>query len=228
MIEIIQAGQFGKTKSLIDMHKVRKLIFKDKMQWDVAISKEGLEIDNYDLPETVYILVRDNKNRVSGVWRMLPSSSPSMIKDIWPEFLENFPMHTGNDVWELSRFGVHTYADSPKEHVRNVNQITAKLIIALLKICTMTEINNVYTMYNTQIGRAVGKIGFFASETSDALPIMGKPSVVGRIKTDIAALKRVQNITEVEFNLGIDDLPPILRKRFVCFDNSRNKEKVYV
>lgn len=77
MIEIIQAGQAGKTKSLIEMHRVRKLIFKDRMGWDIDITKDGLEIDDFDLPETVYILVRDDKGRVAGVWRMLPTTSPS-------------------------------------------------------------------------------------------------------------------------------------------------------
>lgn len=49
MIEIIQAGQSGKTESLIEMHRVRKFIFKDRMGWDVDISDDGLEIDNYEV-----------------------------------------------------------------------------------------------------------------------------------------------------------------------------------
>lgn len=215
MIEIIQAGQFGKTKSLIEMHKVRKLIFKDRMGWDIDVTEDGLEIDDFDLPETVYILARDERGRVAGVWRMLPTTSPSMIRKIWPEFLKTLPIMVGDSTWELSRFGVHTYEDSPKDHLRSVNRITAELIVALLKVCIMTGIENVYTMYNRQIARSVGRIGFSAEEVSEEMQICGKPSVVGRIRTDIQALRRVQGITGVDFDLAINDLPPILQSKII-------------
>ena len=215
MIEIIQPGQFGKTASLIEMHKVRKLIFKDRMKWDIDISGDELEIDDFDLPETVYILVRDEKGRISGVWRMLPTTSPSMIRKIWPDFLRTLPMKIGDNTWELSRFGVHLYENSQQNSIRNVSQITAKLIIALLKVCNMTGIQDVYTMYNLQIARSVGRIGFFAEETSEKILVNGKPSIIGRIKTDLQALERVQQITNIDFHLSANDLPPILRDKLV-------------
>lgn len=224
MIEIIQAGQAGKTKSLIEMHRVRKLIFKDRMGWDIDITKDGLEIDDFDLPETVYILVRDDKGRVAGVWRMLPTTSPSMIRKIWPEFLKNFPMPVDDNVWELSRFGVYTYDDPLKESIKSVNQITAKLIIALLKVCNMTGIHDVYTMYNKQIARSVGKVGFYAEETSEELLVEGKPSVVGRIRTDRNSLVRIQKITGIDFKISVDDLPPILQQKL---KSQEKTEKIY-
>lgn len=212
MIEVIQAGQSGKAKSIIEMHKVRKLIFKDRMGWDIDISDGELEIDDYDLPETVYILSRDEVGRIAGVWRMLPTTSPSMIRNIWPEFLKTLPIKIGNDTWELSRFGVHTYNDSAKHHMNNVSKITAELIVGLLKICTMTGIENVYTMYNHQIARSVGRIGFAAEEISDEMLVCGIPSVMGRVKTDINALKKVQSITGIDFDLSYEDLPPIFQE----------------
>ncbi len=224
MIEIIQPGQSGKTKSLIEMHKVRKLIFSDRMKWNVNISKEGLEIDDFDLPESVYILSRDQIGRVCGVWRMLPTTSPSMIRNIWPEFLETLPIECDDNIWELSRFGVHLYDDGSAEHINNVSHITAELIIGLLKVCNMAGINHVYTMYNRQIARSVGRIGFAAAETSDEIMIEGKPSVVGRIITDKNALERVQRITGIDVSISVDDLPPILQNKILPHDE---QEKIH-
>jgi N-acyl-L-homoserine lactone synthetase len=224
MIEVIQAGQFGKTKSLIEMHKIRKLIFKDRMGWDVTISDNDLEIDDFDLPETVYILARDESGRIAGVWRMLPSTSPSMIRKIWPEFLETLSMPISNNVWELSRFGVHTYTDGSRDHLHNVNKITAELIIALLKVCTMAGINDVYTMYNRQIARSVGRIGFSAEETSKELTVCGKPSVVGRIRTDQALLSKIQKTTGIDVDISCEDLPPILNE---MISQNNQKERIH-
>ena len=109
MIEVIQAGQYGKTQSLVEMHRVRKLIFKDRMGWDIDITEDGLDIDNYDLPQTVYILYRDKKNRICGVWRLVPTNGPTMIRDIWPEFLNDIDLPSSPNIWETSRFGVYTY-----------------------------------------------------------------------------------------------------------------------
>lgn len=212
MIEVIQTGQYGKTHSIIEMHKVRKLIFKDRMGWDIDITKDGLEIDDYDLPETVYILARDNKGRLSGVWRMLPSNAPSMIRNIWPEFLDSFDMPISNTAWEVSRFGVYTYEDAPKDNIRASNSITAELILALLNICKLTGIENIYTMYNLQIAKSVGKIGFYAEETSDPKNVEGNQSVVGRIRTDVNALKRVEQKTGLKSTLTLSDLPPTLQQ----------------
>ena len=226
MIEIIQTGQAGKTKSLIEMHKVRKLIFKDRMNWDIDITKEGLEIDDYDLPETVYILVKDEQNRVTGVWRMLPSTSPSMIRDIWPDFLKTFPMKVGDNVWEVSRFGIHSYSDNPRENVRQVSNITAQLITGLLTVCNMTGITDIYTMYNPQVGRSVRRIGFIAEETSQEIPVDGKPSIVGRFKMNKAALERVTEITGITYNPQPEELPPILYQR-ISNHQEKRREAVY-
>lgn len=208
MIEIIQAGQSGKTDSLIEMHRVRKFIFKDRMGWDIDISDDGLEIDNYDLPETVYILARDNKKRISGVWRMLPATSPSMIRDLWPEFLEEFHMPHDFFTWEVSRFGVHNYDSDRKSDLLNFKDMTAKLITGLVTVCNLANIKNIYTMYNPPVGRAVSHTGFVAEEISKELLVDEEASIVGRFKTDERMLKDVKEKTGINFNLSFEDLPP--------------------
>ena len=224
MIEIIQAGQSGKTESLIEMHRVRKFIFKDRMGWDVDISDDELEIDNYDLPETVYILARDDKKRISGVWRMLPSTSPSMIRDLWPEFLTEFPMPQDFSTWEVSRFGVHSYDNNRRSSLLNFNDITAKLITGLVTVCNMANIENIYTMYNPQVGRAVSRTGFVAKNTSEELLVEGKPSIVGRFKTDQRMLEDVNEKTGIDFSLSFEDLPPQFSQSIIKHNNPALKK----
>jgi N-acyl-L-homoserine lactone synthetase len=224
MIEIIQAGQYGKTQSLIEMHRLRKIIFKDRMGWDVDISRDGLEIDDYDLPETVYFLVRDEENRVVGTWRILPTDSPSMIRNIWPQFLENFAMPKNQDVWECSRFGVHSYNQNGRDHINQVNQVTAKLIWALIKTCLLTHISHIYTLYNPQVGRSVRRIGFIPEATTQEMLVDGKSSIVGRFKMDEDALERIESATGFKGRISEDDLPPILMERLA---KTTPKEKMY-
>lgn len=224
MIEIIQAGQFGKTLSLIEMHKLRKKIFKDRMGWDVDITTDGLEVDNYDLPETVYILVRDDQERVVGVWRMLPSSSPSMIRDIWPEFLNNFSMPVKDTAWEVSRFGVYSFETGSRDHIKQVNKTTAMLISALMEVCVLSDISEIYTLYNPQVGRSVRRIGFIPEDTTDEMPVDGKPTIVGRFRTDVSARDRIRRKTGITCNITVADLPPILQERVTGNDTIEHRE----
>ncbi len=226
MIEIIQAGQAGKTESLIEMHRVRKFIFKDRMKWDVDISGEGLEIDDYDLPETVYILARDEKKRVSGVWRMLPSTSPSMIRDIWPEFLEGFDMPRKPCVWEVSRFGVYSYSNDTRSTVKSNRNITALLINGLVTVCNMVGIQDIFTMYEPKVGRAVSRTGFVASDYSQELPVEGSASIVGRFRTDNAMLKNVRRKTGVSYTPTYDDLPPLLQRKMSQILSPKERENI--
>jgi acyl homoserine lactone synthase len=223
MIEIMQSGQAGKTLSLIEMHRLRKMIFKDRMEWDIEISNDGLEIDDYDLPEAVYFLVRDEQRRAVGTWRILPSGSPSMIRNLWPKFLEDLAMPQTPYIWEASRFGVHAYETEDYRHTHQVSHVTVKLIWALIKTCLIADITHIYTLYNPQVGRSVKRIGFIPEIVSKTLPIDGKPAIVGRFRMDEEALSRIETITGYKGSLSENDLPPILLERIYKF----GKEKAY-
>lgn len=224
MIEVIQTGQSGKTLSLIEMHRLRKVIFRDRMHWDVDISKEGLEIDNYDLPETVYILARDDKSRVVGVWRMLPSTLPSMVREIWPEFLEDFPLPVHKDVWETSRFGVYSHAQDNRTYVEQTRQATAYLISALAEVCVLCGIQEIYTLYNPQVGRAVRPLGFIPESISRERPVEGKATIVGRFRMNEEMLARIRAKTGIVTSLTFHDLPPILQDRMSKNSEQQTKE----
>jgi len=212
MIEVMQTGQYGKTLSLIDSFKLRKIIFKDRMGWDLNISQDELEIDDYDLPETVYIMVRDEKDRAVGIWRLMPSSSKSMIRTIWPEFLEKFPMPINDQTWEVSRFGVHSYEPNSKDYLKNINITTKKMIAALIDICEMANIQHIYTMYYPEVGRSVAKTGFVAHEISDEYPVDGKPAIIGHFLIDETLRNDVRQKTGIKTNLTYEDLPLILKE----------------
>ncbi len=85
------------------LHRFRKRIFSDKLRWDVKVNN-GKEADQYDRPDAVYILYLED-NEVLGCWRLLKTTSPYMLADIWPEFADGYlPSRAG--CAELSRWAV--------------------------------------------------------------------------------------------------------------------------
>jgi acyl homoserine lactone synthase len=91
------------------MHKLRASVFKDKKGWDVSIIAD-MEIDGYDALAPSYMLLIDdhNENKVTGCWRILPTTGPYMLKDTFPSLLTTKKPPRATNVWELSRFAINS------------------------------------------------------------------------------------------------------------------------
>lgn len=96
---------------LLDMHRLRRRIFKERMGWEVPVL-DGLEIDGYDALEPYYMMIRCPKRNLLGCWRALPTDGPYMLKDTFPELLYGQDAPSDPGVWELSRFAVES--DGPQ------------------------------------------------------------------------------------------------------------------
>ena len=59
----------------------------------------------FDDCDPVYI-VCENQGEVLGSWRLLPTTGPYMLKDVFPELLYGQQAPQAPDVWEISRFAV--------------------------------------------------------------------------------------------------------------------------
>jgi acyl homoserine lactone synthase len=94
---------------LRDMHLLRARIFKDRMGWDVPVISE-MEIDEFDLLDPYYMMISGPDNVLCGCWRLLPTSGPYMLRNIFPELLHGHSSPNDARVWELSRFAIMTGA----------------------------------------------------------------------------------------------------------------------
>lgn len=214
MIKILQAGQSGASKYLIDMHRVRTQIFRDRMGWDVNVNHLELEIDEYDLPETIYILSIDDKDKVNGVWRFLMTDQPSMIKDVWPQYLNSLPIPSCGYMCETSRFGVLCDKQDSLEYQRTVNCITAQMLLALIDVSIKCGITDMYTLYNIKIKRLLERIGFVPYRTSEIIDLEGHPTVTAHFKMNEELYNRIRTITNKEVRIPVNDLPPLLLEKF--------------
>lgn len=206
MIVIAQAGQAGKTSLLFDMHRLRKRVFHDRLKWPVFISPQGLESDQFDLPNTIYLLSVNKEKRVIGSWRMMPSTGPNMIRDIWPEFLVSLPMPSNIKVWEVSRFAV----DDAGEKTLNtqVNYITAELFCALTELCLYMGIKQVFTLYDARIARILPRLNCKPYKISDTQKIDGISARTGCFLTNQEMLSQLRLASGIcESLIDYADLP---------------------
>jgi acyl homoserine lactone synthase len=87
------------------MHRIRKAVFKDRLGWDITVSGE-LEVDDYDALGPSCLLSIDRQGNVNGCVRLLPTTGPNMLRDIFRSFVTKAAVPRGERVWEASRFAV--------------------------------------------------------------------------------------------------------------------------
>ncbi len=223
MLEIVQAGQAGKTKFLFDMHRLRTRVFKDRLGWDVSVTEDGLEVDQFDLPETVYMLALDDNKRVIGNWRLLPTSGPTMIRDVWPEFLESNPMPSDPNVWETSRFAVNSLQGESEEGLAQVNKATQELFCGLTELCILCGIRQIYTLYDMRIARLLKRLNCEPLAVSKKIKIDDNYAQVGSFLTNKDMLARLRHACGITRPIVTEDmLPPILQSRMMVSDAAPN------
>lgn len=81
----------------------RHQVFVEKLGWPLH-TENGMESDQFDRPDTVYVVAQDGDGHIIGCARLLPTTGPYLLGEVFPQLLNGLPPPCSPDVWELSRF----------------------------------------------------------------------------------------------------------------------------
>lgn len=99
-------------RALAGMHRHRKSVFVDQLGWDVPVVEGVYEIDQYDDEAAVYLLVLDAAGEHLGSVRLLPTSGPHLLAQVFAHLCEG-EVPQGDDIWEITRFCTSPAATDP-------------------------------------------------------------------------------------------------------------------
>jgi N-acyl-L-homoserine lactone synthetase len=91
------------------MFRDRARQFKVRLGWDVHVTADGVEVDDYDAPPAVYAIASDQGRHVGSV-RLKPTTGPTMINDHFGDLAGRPLMSKG--LAEVTRFCLAP--DAPK------------------------------------------------------------------------------------------------------------------
>lgn len=115
-----------------DMHRLRKRVFHDRMGWEVNIIGE-IEIDEFDNCNPLYILSHDDAGNTVGCARLLPTTGPNMLSDVFGALLPPGESVRSPLIWESSRFSVDVSASGVRNH-RLLRYTTGELLCAMAEV----------------------------------------------------------------------------------------------
>jgi acyl homoserine lactone synthase len=110
--------------------RYRHEVFVRHLGWELPGAVEGAEWDEFDRADTVYVLAQDAAGRLTGCARLLPTTRPYLLANVFPQLLDGQPAPMAPEVWELSRFAAF---DSARP-MHNVHVLGSPQALDLLRV----------------------------------------------------------------------------------------------
>lgn len=196
MIEAICAAQSALYPGDIEeMLRLRHRVFVERLNW-VAASDDGLERDDYDNLNPIYLLARADDGELLGTWRLLPTTGPYMLRDAFPELLDGEPAPSHTSVWETSRFAVDGGLRG-EAGLDAVSKATRELFCGLVELSLELGIAEILTVYDIHISRLLRRIGCTPKWQSKRRRIGNTIAVAGRFEISETVLASFRDRAEI-------------------------------
>jgi N-acyl-L-homoserine lactone synthetase len=178
------------------MFRLRHRVFKERLNWDVN-SRDGLETDCYDDLDPFYLNAFDASNRLVGTWRMLPTTGPYMLRDVFPVLLDGMEAPCHPRIWEGSRFAVDCdYVG--RTGLAGLSRVTSEIFCAVVEFCIANGSSEVVTVYDARIARLLPRLGCVAKWRSPQIQIGNTRTMAGRFDANPAVLHRIRQSNGIE------------------------------
>jgi len=169
----------------LGMYRLRHEVFHDRLGWDVT-SDNGMEYDEFDEANPVYVLVKNEENEVQGCWRLLPTTGPNMLRDTFPQLLHGQPVPHLNAVWELSRFAMSSSKSESSGF--GLSNTPIQMIQTAVRFAQKNGIVRYVSVTSVAVERMFRKLGI-------SMTRLGTPIKIGRVLT-VACTIEINEITE--------------------------------
>lgn len=170
------------------MHRLRKVVFKDRLGWDVS-DEDGMEIDQFDDFNPEYIVRQDAAGTVDGCVRLLPTEGPTMVRDVFPMLVDG-PVPRSPRIWESSRFCLDTQPQAVT--VNGLALGTYELFISMIEFGLARDLDTILTVTDVRIERILKHVGWGFERLGSAQRIGPTRAVAGLLDISVKALKNLQ------------------------------------
>jgi len=200
VVELSRAGYGANISLLMGMHKLRRKVFKDRLDWSVSVTGD-LEMDRYDTLDTSYLVVAD-RGSVVGCVRLLPTTGPNMLADTFPELLDGAAAPRSPSIAESSRFCVDTeLTDALTDG--GLRRATFMLFAAMLEWGQARHLESIATVTDLRMERILRRAGWPLERLGASHHIGSTFALAGLLPITAAA------IDAVRCNGGLDE--PVLQ-----------------
>jgi acyl homoserine lactone synthase len=178
--------QFGPHLGLLaEMYRLRRRVFKDRLDWSVSVSGD-LELDVYDALSPTY-LIAISDSAVIGCVRLLPTTGPTMLADTFPVLLGGQAPPRDDRILESSRFCVDTQRAAELVEA-GLNRVTFVLFAAMIESVRAANAESIVTVTDVRMERILRRAGWPLDRMAPPQRIGETMALAGYLSASEAAL----------------------------------------
>lgn len=169
MFFLVQATDYHRHRDLLDrMHRLRKRVFRDELEWDVPVVGE-FERDAYDDLKPAYLLWTDEqKSTLYGSLRLLPTTGPTLLNDVFRSTYPNDIDMCHPTIWEGTRMCID--ADEIASDMPEIDpqEAMCMMLLALGECALDNGIQTLVSNYEPHMKRIYNRAGAPLSQIGKA------------------------------------------------------------
>ncbi len=131
--------------TLEESFRVRHDIYVKERGWKALAHDDGLEYDQFDREDTIYFLRLSKDGRVIGGSRLIPTTGPTLISEVFPQLVEWGSVPFDPSTYEHTRYFAR---GCPKENL-STSRVSGEVLCAIFEYCLAHHIENVTTVCDT-------------------------------------------------------------------------------
>jgi N-acyl-L-homoserine lactone synthetase len=173
MLKVIEGKRACLFPSEMDaMFRNRAVVFHERLGWDVVV-KDGRERDRFDDENPLYLISVDPyTGEYWGSLRLLPTTGPNMLRDVFPCLLEEGEYIESATIWESSRICAVAADGQPERSKSGVNLALGELLAGIGEVAIIAGLTQIVSVFDARIYRVLRAAGC-------APQLIGKPRRIG-------------------------------------------------
>lgn len=178
-MHMISSTPLGLPEGLLSqVAQYRHRVFIELLGWPLE-TPNGIELDQFDRPDTIYVIAQDDDNRVVGCARLLPTTTPYLLGELFPQLLNGLEPPCSPEVWEISRFAAVDFnGGRPTTSIKQFSsQITIDLLRETIACAVSHGAKRLITVSPVGVERLLQKMGINSHRAGPPIIVDGQPIV---------------------------------------------------
>lgn len=162
---------------LSQTYKLRARVFQDRLGWDVNV-EDGMETDMFDTLNPTTLVSIDASGHVVGSMRILQTTGPNMLADVFYAILQGEPAPRSPLIWEATRLCVDTdrlsTTGSPRAQ-NSISYVTSEIMVTACEYAMEAGVTDAVAVIDLLMNRVLKRSG------NAPYDYLGKPTPMGKV-----------------------------------------------
>lgn len=175
MIVVIDGLNKHKFADLLDeMYRLRARVFQDRLGWDVKV-QDGKEIDEFDALDPAHVVCLDEDGDVVGCMRLLQTTGPHMLADVFHTLLDGEPPLRSARIWEATRFCVDTKKLTGTKKRNSISYVTSEVMVGAFEYAREAGVLDAVAVIDPVMNRVLKR------SNNAPYDYLGSPKSMGKV-----------------------------------------------